>query len=179
LLANLEGENDRRNFDAVDNLGDFLLKFVGLVGDFLLKFVGLVGDREQTTGGFLIFTWNFEPDGGDLIKNLCGVVCFLFLAITGDLVLQNFCCCVESVERNKGFGNSTVFLAHGLFLGDTLFAKYRAFSLSTSLFLGGETLKLIRDRALKRHGESDSDRIDCNLVGFSFFLLDLSSVSSG
>jgi hypothetical protein len=44
LWANLEGENDRRNFDAVDDFGDFLLKFVGLVGE-----------RERT-GGFLIFT---------------------------------------------------------------------------------------------------------------------------
>jgi hypothetical protein len=55
-------------------------------------------------------------------------------------------------EENKGLGNSTVFLAHGLFFGDILFAKYLLFSfffsLSKSLtFFGGETLKLILERA--------------------------------
>lgn len=166
LVASLEGEKDRRNFDAVD-----------IFGDFLLKLVCLVGERE-TTGGLLILTWNLEEaDGGDLIKNLCGVC--LFLAITGDLVLQNFCCCAEAVDKNKGLGNRTVFLPHGLFLGDILFAKYRLFSLSKSLIFGGETLKLIRERALWSDGVSDSDRINCNLFCFSLFLLVLSSVFSG
>jgi hypothetical protein len=51
---------------------------------------------------------------------------------------------------NKGLGKSTVFLAHGLFLGDTLLAKdkYLLFSLSSSLTFGGETLKVILERAL-------------------------------
>lgn len=169
LLASLEGEKDRRNFEAVD-----------IFGDFLFKPVGLVGERE-TTGGLLIFTWNFEEaDGGDLIKNLCGVCNCLFLPIIGDLVLQNFCCCAEeAVDRNKGLGNRTVFLAHGLFLGDTLFAMCRLFSFSTSLIFRGETLKLIRDRALWSDGDSHSDRINCSLVCFSLFLLAFNSVFSG
>ena len=66
-----------------------------------------------------------------------------------DLVLQNFCCYAEAVDKNKGLGNRTVFLAYGLFLGDILFAKYWLFSLSNSLIFGGETLKLIRERALE------------------------------
>lgn len=84
-LANLEGENESRNLEAVNTFGDFLLKFAALVGDFLLKFAASVGNRE-TTGELLIFTWNLEVDSEDFKKNLCGVVC-LFLGITGDVVL--------------------------------------------------------------------------------------------
>ena len=79
----------------------------------------------------------------------------------GDLVLENlFCCGEESVAKNKGLGNNTLFLAHGLFLGDTLFVKYLVFSFSNSLLFGGETLKLIRDRARWSTGEPESNRFD-------------------
>lgn len=155
LLANLDGENDCRNFDVVKANGDFLRGTIGLVGD-------------RVTVGFLIFTRNFEDAGGDLMMNLCGVCCDL--AIMGDLVLQNLCCCDEGDDRNRGFGKSTVFLAQGRFLGDTRFVVCR-FSFPKSPFFGGEFLKLIRERTLCRDGGSDSDRIDCNAPCFSIFLL--------
>jgi hypothetical protein len=80
LVASLEGEKERRNLDAVDLFGEFLLKLASLVGD--IDIVVLM----------IFLTLEFE--GGDLIKNLCGVdVVPLFLAIIGDLVLQNCCCC--------------------------------------------------------------------------------------
>lgn len=44
----------------------------------------------------LILTLEFE--GGNLIKNLCGVVGPLFLEIKEDLVLQN-CCCYDRDEE--------------------------------------------------------------------------------
>lgn len=47
-MANLEGENESRNLEAVNTFGDFLLKFAALVGDFLLKFAASVGNRETT-----------------------------------------------------------------------------------------------------------------------------------
>lgn len=180
--TNLDGEKDRRSLEAVDLFGDCLLKVTCLVGDLVIT-TDLVGDSVITTGGLLIFTWNFEAeaDAGDLIKNLCGVVCCLVFVITGDFVRQNFGCCEElSDDRNKGFGKSMVFFVHGLFLGDTRFAKYRAFSLSTtSLFVGGETtLKLIRDRTRWSDGEFDSVRFVWNFSCFSLFLLALNSESS-
>ena len=71
----------------------------------------------------------------------------------------------------------TVFLAHGLFFGETLLAVNRQFSFSIS-FLGGEpeTLKLIRDLALCRKGECGSDDL---IICFSLFLHALSSLVSG
>lgn len=171
--VSLDGENDRRSLEEV----------AGFFGDCcLLKLTrGLVGDRVITTGGLLIFTWNFEAEAGDLIKNLCGVCC-LFLVITGDFVLQNFGGWELSDGRNKAFGKSTAFFDHGLFQGDddTRFARYCAFSLSTtSLLVGGDTtLKLIRDRTRWSEGECDSVRFDWNFSCFSLFLLALSSESS-
>lgn len=94
LFANLEGENDLRSFAAVDD--------EGFKAFFLLRLVDLVGERERESGG------------GDLVltKNLCG-----------DFVLQNLWWFLGGDEWNNGFGNSTVFLAQGRFLGDTLFAE--------------------------------------------------------
>lgn len=149
LFASLDGENDLRSLAAPD-------KFA-FGGDFLPKPAALVGDT--VTGGLLIFTWNFEALG-DLIKNLCGVC--LFRAITGDFVLQSFWLCEVGDEWNNGLGKRTVFLTHGLFLGETLFAMYLQFSLS-QLFLRGEILKFIFDLARLREGisDEDSDRRAC------------------
>lgn len=167
--------------DEIDKTGGLLIFTWNLDGGLLFWVWNLDGGLLTLTwnldGGLLFLDWNLEVEGGDLIKNLCGAP--LFLDITGDLVLQNLCCCEEGTDRNRGLGNSTVFLAQGLFLGDTLFAICLLFSLSNSLTFWGETLKLILERAFPSEGDVGSDRADSSLVCFSLFLLVLSWVFSG
>lgn len=167
--------------EEIDKTGGLLIFTWNLDGGLLFCACNLDGELLTLTwnldGGLLHLDWNLEVEGGDLIKNLCGVP--LFLDITGDLVLQNLCCCEEDVDMNKGLGNNTAFLAQGLFLGDTLFAIYLLLSLSNSLTFWGETLKLILERALPSVGDFDSDRAESNLACFSLFLLALSWVFSG
>lgn len=94
-----------------------------------------------------------------------------FLAMTGDIVLLNFACCVAVPEINRGFGKRTAFLTQGLCFGETLLAKCRKLFSPLFPFTCGEmVLNAILERALCRDGgESDSDRLFC----FSFFLLAL------
>lgn len=159
LLANLDGENDLLNFPATDSFGEFLL-------------AGLTGETERI-GLFLI-------RGGDfvLIRNLCGVAS-RFLGMIGDFVLQNLWVLELGDEWNNGLGNRTVFLAHGRFLGDTLFTLFSIkFSLSISLLWRGEDTKSMRDLARWRDGEMD-DRVDRDVTCFSLFLLARISEFSG
>lgn len=107
-MAILEGEKDRRSFATAAIFGG-------------LCTASLVGDNDTTAGVPFILTWNLEAEGGDLMRNLCGVVVCLPLAITGEPVLQNFCWREEADEK-MGLGNSTVFFAHGRFLGETRWA---------------------------------------------------------
>lgn len=67
----------------------------------------------------------------------------------GDLVLQNLGCLEEGEERNRGLGKSTVFLAQGLFLGDTRLAATFGvtFFFSGFLLMGDVALNLMRERA--------------------------------
>lgn len=64
---------------------------------------------KQSDSDLLILTCSFEAQGGGaLIKNFCATARF-FRAMAGE-------------DWNRGLGNRTVFLAHGLFLGETLLA---------------------------------------------------------
>lgn len=88
----------------------------------------------------------------------------------GDFVLQNLWVFELGDEWNSGLGNRTVFLAHGRFLGDTLFTLFSIkFSLSISLLWRGEDTKSMRDLARWRDGEMD-DRVDRDVTCFSLFL---------
>lgn len=88
----------------------------------------------------------------------------------GDFVLPNLWVFEVGDEWNKGLGNRTVFLAHGRFLGDTLFTLFSMkFSLSISRLWRGEDAKSMRDFARWRDGEID-DRVDRDVTCFSLFL---------
>jgi hypothetical protein len=83
LVTNLEGEKDRRNFDAADLFGELLLKHTNpsLFCTLLLFFVGAVnlegeiGRLDFDAAPHLFGEFNLVVrlgEGGDLIKNLCG-----------------------------------------------------------------------------------------------------------
>jgi hypothetical protein len=83
LVTNLEGEKDRRNFDAADLFGELLLKHTNpsLFCTLLLFFVGAVnlegeiGRLDFDAAPHLFGEFNLVVllgEAGDLIKNLCG-----------------------------------------------------------------------------------------------------------
>lgn len=82
---------------------------------------------KQSGSALLIFTCKFE---GELIKTLCEIAPFF-----------------GGEDWNRGLGNRTVFLPHGLFLGETLSAlNLPRLCLGRSLGDNDES-KIIRDLA--------------------------------
>lgn len=128
VLTNLAGDKDRLNLAI-------------FFGDLFTDTAGGLTERKAV----LIF----DGTAGDLMMNLWGCCWCLLLPMIGDLVLQNLGWFEEGEERNRGLGNSTVFLVQGLFLGDTRLAATfgTTFFFSGLRLMGEVALNLIRERA--------------------------------